>query len=83
MVSEDLQRYRCFGCGKSGDAFNFIMDVEGVDFSEALKVLAEKTGVKLDLKSNAFNKKDKDVTSRIYKINEAAAKFYQHLLNKH
>ena len=83
MVSEDLQRYRCFGCGKSGDVFNFIMDVEGVDFFEALKVLAEKTGVKLDLKSNAFNKKDKDVTSRIYKINEAAAKFYQHLLNKH
>lgn len=83
MVSEDLQRYRCFGCGKSGDVFNFIMDVEGVDFPEALKVLAEKTGVKLDLKSDAFNKKDKDATSKIYEINEIASKFYQHLLNKH
>lgn len=83
MVSEDLQRYRCFGCGKSGDIFNFIMDIEGVEFPEALKVLAERAGVKLDLKSSAFDKKEKDATTRIYEINEEAVKFYQHLLNKH
>ncbi|PIR42833.1 DNA primase [candidate division WWE3 bacterium CG_4_9_14_0_2_um_filter_35_11] len=83
MVSEDLQRYRCFGCGKSGDIFNFIMDIEGVEFFEALKVLAERAGVKIDLKPSGFNKKSKDATNRIYEINEAASKFYQHLLNKH
>lgn len=83
MVSEDLQRYRCFGCGKSGDIFNFIIDIEGVEFADALKVLAERAGVKLDLKSDSYNKKAKDVTARVYEINESALKFYQHLLSKH
>lgn len=83
MVSEDIQRYRCFGCGKSGDAFNFIMDIEGIEFVEALMVLAERTGVKIDSQSPAFDKKRKDATTRVYETNEAAAKFYQHLLDKH
>ncbi len=73
IVSEDIQHYRCFGCGKSGDIFNFIMDFEGVEFNDALKILAEKAktegpnqiienskGTKIALlDKNAFNQQNK------------------------
>lgn len=47
MVSPDMQIYKCFGCGKGGDIFSFIKEVEGVEFNQALKILAEKAGVTL------------------------------------
>jgi len=40
--------YHCFGCGKGGDVFNFIQEIEGVDFREALEMLADETGVRLE-----------------------------------
>src|SRR3989339_137479 len=47
MVSPELQIYKCFGCGESGDVIAFLMKYEGLDFGEALAVLAEKAGVEL------------------------------------
>ena len=35
IVSPDIQRYKCFGCGRSGDIFNFVQDIENIDFVEA------------------------------------------------
>ncbi len=81
IVSEDIQRYRCFGCAKSGDIFNFIMDYEGVDFNEALKILADKAGVKLDL--SKFDKKEKGLNEKILEMNKIAEKFYSKLLMEH
>ena len=46
-VSPARQIWHCFGCSKGGDAFRFIMEIEGMDFPEALKFLAERTGVVL------------------------------------
>jgi len=40
--------YYCFGCGKGGDIFNFVQEIEGVDFREALEMLAEETGVRIE-----------------------------------
>jgi len=40
--------YHCFGCGKGGDVFNFVQEIEGVDFREALEMLAAETGVRLE-----------------------------------
>lgn len=48
IVSPEKQIAYCFGCNKGGDVFSFIQDIEGVDFVDAMKILAERTGVSLD-----------------------------------
>lgn len=81
VVSPERQIWHCFGCGKGGDAFSFLMEYENMDFPEALRTLAKKTGVKLqgyDFQKGAFSQKEK-----IYKINSISAKFYNFVLTKH
>ena len=47
-VYEDTQTYYCFGCHESGDIFTYVMKTQGLDFSSALKLLAEKAGITLN-----------------------------------
>ena len=47
-VYPDSQHYKCYGCGKAGDVFSFLMEREGVSFREAFEQLAEQVGVQLD-----------------------------------
>ena len=47
MVSRDKQIFHCFGCGAGGDIFTFVQKIENLDFPEALRILADKAGVKL------------------------------------
>lgn len=74
MVSEDKQIWHCFGCSKGGDVFTFVMEIEGIDFKEALKNLAEKAGV--DLKRGYIQKDsfDKNILTEIL---ELTTKFYE------
>lgn len=53
FVSPDRGLYHCFSTGKGGDMFTFIQEMEGVDFKESLKILAEKAGVQLVYESPA------------------------------
>lgn len=46
-VSAERQTFHCFGCGKGGDIYTFIMEIENLDFREALERLAERAGIKL------------------------------------
>lgn len=44
-VTPRLGIYKCFGCGESGDVFNFVMEMEGIGFPESLRTLAERYGI--------------------------------------
>lgn len=83
IVSPDIQRYRCFGCAKSGDIFNFVMDYEGMEFGEALKFLADKAGVEVKEIKNPQYDKQKEINKKVLEINTLALKFYNYLLTKH
>ena len=81
VVSPERQIWHCFGCGKGGDCFSFLMEYERIEFSEALRMLADKTGVVLQhqrIDSGLSSKKE-----TIYAINHVAAEFYHYLLTKH
>src|SRR5690606_24544930 len=47
-VSPVKQIYKCFGCGKAGDPIQFVMDIEGIGFNEAIKHLAQKYGIEIE-----------------------------------
>lgn len=80
IVSADKQIYHCFGCGTGGSVFNFLMQYERLEFSEAVELLAKKSGVILpsDLKRDH---KTEAVITQLYRIHELAASFYEHQLN--
>src|SRR3989339_173899 len=73
MVNEEKQFWHCFGCQKSGDIFAFVMEMEGLEFREALKTLAEKAGVKLQ----GYSPQKAKEKNRIGEILELATKFYE------
>jgi len=81
VVSPERQIWHCFGCGKGGDAFTFLMEYENMEFPEALRALAKKTGV--TLKENSFQKNEYSEKEKIYTINNQALKFYKYILNTH
>ena len=74
FVSPDRGTYYCFGCGAKGDIFSFVEQFEGLDFMGALKLLAERAGVQLDLTYTRESKVEKE---RSYAIMEDAAKFFE------
>ena len=76
IVSPDIQRYKCFGCGVSGDIFNFVQDIENIDFVEALEKLSKVAGV--ELKKSKTNTKFKEIKD----INYIATKYYYNNLLK-
>jgi DNA primase len=80
MVSPERQIFRCFGCGKGGDIFKFMMEKEGYEFKDALEVLALKAGV--TLKKKAKSQSD-DALDRLYELNSKSAQFYNYLLTEH
>ena len=77
-VSREKQIYKCFSCGASGNAFNFIMDYDHIEFKEAIKVLGEKAGVEVSGISVApkVTKYDK-----YYEMYDLAHKYYQNNIN--
>jgi DNA primase len=76
IVSEEKQIWHCFGCQKGGDIFGFVMEIESVEFKEALKILAEKSGVDLSKYSYAKSTAP-DSRPKTLEILELATKFYE------
>lgn len=75
IVSPDIQRYKCFGCGKSGDIFNFTQELENLEFGEVLEKLANEAGVEL-----VKRKENKSISDAI-DINEEGMKFFMQQLD--
>ncbi len=46
-VSPNKGIYKCFGCGKGGDAISFVMEIEGIGYAEAIRFLAQKYGIEI------------------------------------
>ncbi|NLG51241.1 MAG: DNA primase [Chloroflexi bacterium] len=80
VVFPDTQTWHCFGaCSTGGDLFGFVMRRENMDFSEALRLLAEKAGINL-LPLDQEELRQKDDLDRLRAANASAAEFYHRLL---
>ena len=78
-INMDKQIYKCFGCGKGGGAINFIMDIEKLDFIDAIKKLGEKYNIAVEFDHKS--KSNKDLFNQLYSIHDIANKYYQKNIN--
>lgn len=73
--------YYCFGCKASGGVFNFLMQVEGLNFTEAVEKLAERIGYQLTYeKSSPAEEKERSQRERLFQLNKMASDYYHYVL---
>ena len=80
FVSDTLQRYKCFGCGESGDVFTFLENYDQMTFYEALEDLASKAGITLEKQTRSH---EDDRRALQIEVLELAQNYYHYLLTKH
>lgn len=77
-VNPQRQIFHCFGCGKGGDVFRFVMEHEGVDFITAVRILAKRANIPLEFtESGERAHSDKEL---LFTIHEEVAAFYHRVL---
>lgn len=81
MVNPERQIWHCFGCQKGGDIYSFLMEYERLEFAEALRILAKRTGIALQERPAQMAQTSKK--EKIYKLNHLAAEFYHYVLTRH
>jgi len=80
VVSPERQIYKCFGCGQGGNVFNFLMEYEKMGFGEALRLLADKAGIKLVRFKPSPAQQQRE---KLLSINHLASEFYHYILLNH
>ncbi|WP_027218406.1 DNA primase [Butyrivibrio fibrisolvens] len=76
-VSQSKQMYHCFGCGVGGDVFSFLQRYNSLTFPEAVKELADRSGVALSAADDTEEaRKERSQRQLLYDINKEAAKYY-------
>ncbi len=78
-VSPDKQIYHCFGCGKGGGVVNFIMEIEGLSFPDAVAFLAKRAGLEVPDDTPAA---DREKRARLLRLNKDAARFFHSSLQR-
>ena len=84
-VDGKWQRYHCFGCGKDGDVFRFIMEHDSISFPDAVEQLAQRCGVILPERGDfdaGQARVHRDTKERIYKVNEEFSNFFVRFLRE-
>ncbi|NBB76241.1 MAG: DNA primase [Bacteroidetes bacterium] len=79
-VTPRLGIYKCFGCGESGDVFNFVMEMEGVSFPESLRTLAERYGIDLPDEQEEGREERTQQREGVYHALKFAGLFFHRLL---
>lgn len=74
-VSADKQMFHCFGCGKGGNVYTFLMEIERMTFLEAVRSLAARAGISLAVESQEVSP-ESELRERLYKICHMAARWY-------
>ena len=78
FVSPARQSWHCFGCSRGGDMFSFVMEIEGIDFLESLKILADKAGVEIE----KIDKKQQNERLKLLQLIDESVRFYESELRK-
>ena len=78
-ISKDRQIYKCFSCGAGGNVFTFVKNYENISFIEAVKKMAVKAGIFLDINTKEIKKNDK--YQKYYDMYDIALKFYTNNIN--
>ncbi len=76
-VHPEKQIYKCFSCGESGNVITFVQKINGVSFEEALKILADRVGIKLNVKAP---RKVNQELEKYYEINDTVNKYFKNNL---
>src|SRR3989344_4450222 len=77
FITPERQIWHCFGCDKGGDMFEFVKEIEGVEFPEVLKILAAKAGIELPQYHSAGDYGAQDTKTKLYEICELTTKFFE------
>lgn len=77
VVSPEKQICHCFGCNKGGDIFGFIQEVESVTFAEAIKILADRAGLKIEESDKISKKENKTEKDEYFTAHELACAFFE------
>ncbi|MCM1287228.1 MAG: DNA primase [Clostridium sp.] len=82
-VSRDKQLYHCFGCGASGNVFTFVREYENMGFVEAMKLLADRSGMTLpEYELSPKQKEQENYRTALKELNKTAAAYFHYLLTK-
>ncbi len=82
-VQPERQFYYCFGCGAGGNAIGFVMNFDGVEFPEAVEILAKDNGMEVPREESKTASRKQSENAKLLDVLERASKFYQHQLRNH